>query len=147
MEQKGETKILTRGATWVKGGGLEPPYELFQVISLEVDSVFNRWLMYQCYLRVKYSEKFQKTSVCYQKFISKYAQLCEERSCWYRNPCNIEEWWQKNSAIYQNNKYTSHEKKKVESVEPILKNIYWSNTYSKDLSRPYFDDEPRVWEK
>ena len=33
-------------------------------------------------------------------------------------------------------------KKEVEPVEPVLKNIYQSNTYRKD-----FDDEPRVQEK
>ena len=34
----------------------------------------------------------------------------------------------------------------LEPVEPVLKNIYQSNTYSKDLSWPHFD-EPRVQEK
>ena len=38
-------------------------------------------------------------------------------------------------------------KKEVEPVEPVLKNIYQSNTYRKDLSWPHFDDEPRVQEK
>ena len=38
-------------------------------------------------------------------------------------------------------------KKKVGPVEPVLKNIYQSNTYRKDLSWPHFDDEPRVQEK
>ena len=38
------------------------------------------------------------------------------------------------------------EKKEVEPVEPVLKNIYQSNTYRKDLSWPHFDDEPRVQE-
>ena len=32
----------------------------------------------------------------------------------------------------------------MEPVEPVLKNIYQSNTYRKDLSWPHFDDEPRV---
>ena len=32
-------------------------------------------------------------------------------------------------------------------VESVLKNIYQSNTYRKDLSWPHFDDEPRVPEK
>ena len=32
----------------------------------------------------------------------------------------------------------------VEPAEPVLKNIYQSNTYKKDLSWPHFDDEPRV---
>ena len=32
-------------------------------------------------------------------------------------------------------------------VEQVLKNIYQSNTYRKDLSWPHFDDEPRVQEK
>ena len=35
----------------------------------------------------------------------------------------------------------------VEPVDPVLKNIYQSNTYIKDLSWPHFDDEPRVQEK
>ena len=38
-------------------------------------------------------------------------------------------------------------KKEVEPVEPVLKNIYQSNTYRKDLSWPHFDDEARVQEK
>ena len=47
----------------------------------------------------------------------------------------------------QNNKQTSLEKTKVEPVEPVLKNIYQSNTYRKDLSWPHFNNEPRVLEK
>ena len=39
------------------------------------------------------------------------------------------------------------EKKEVEPVEPVLKNIHQSNTSRKDLSWPHFDDEPRVQEK
>ena len=39
------------------------------------------------------------------------------------------------------------EKKEVEPVDPELKNIYQSKTYRKDLSWPYFSDEPRVQEK
>ena len=35
-------------------------------------------------------------------------------------------------------------KKEVEPVEPVLKNIYQSNTYRKDLSWPHFDNDPRV---
>ena len=51
-------------------------------------------------------------------------------------------------SIYQNNEQTSLEKKEVEPVEPVLKNIYQSNTtFRKDLSRPNFDDQPRVQEK
>ena len=38
-------------------------------------------------------------------------------------------------------------KKEVEPVEPVLKNIYQSNNYRKDLSWPHFDDEPRFQEK
>ena len=38
-------------------------------------------------------------------------------------------------------------KKEVEPVEPVLKNIYQSNTYRKDLSWPQFDDEARIQEK
>ena len=51
-------------------------------------------------------------------------------------------------SIYQNNEQTSLEKKEVELVGPVLKNIYQSNTtYRKDLSRPNFGDEPRAQEK
>ena len=46
-----------------------------------------------------------------------------------------------------NNEWTSLEKKEVEPPEPVLKNIYQSNTYRKDLSLSHFDDEPRVQEK
>ena len=53
----------------------------------------------------------------------------------------------KNHAIYHNNEWTSLEKKEVEPVEPVLKNIYQSNTYRKDLSWTHFDNEPRVPEK
>ena len=35
----------------------------------------------------------------------------------------------------------------MEPVEPVLKNIYQSNTYREDLSWPHFDDEARVQEK
>ena len=42
---------------------------------------------------------------------------------------------------------TSIEKKEVEPVEPVLKGIFQSNTYRKDLSCPHFDVEPRVQEK
>ena len=35
----------------------------------------------------------------------------------------------------------------MEPVESVLKNIYQSSTYRKELSRPYFDDEPRVQKK
>ena len=38
-------------------------------------------------------------------------------------------------------------KKEVEPVQPVLKNIYQSNTCRKDLSWPHSDDEPRVLEK
>ena len=49
--------------------------------------------------------------------------------------------------IDQNNEYTSYEKKEVEQVEPVLKNIYKCNTYKKGVSWPHFNDEPRVQEK
>ena len=39
------------------------------------------------------------------------------------------------------------EAQKVEPVEPVLKNLYQSNTYRKDLSWLHFDNEPRVQEK
>ena len=35
----------------------------------------------------------------------------------------------------------------MEPVEPVLNNIYQSNTYRKDLSWPHFDDEPSDQEK
>ena len=35
----------------------------------------------------------------------------------------------------------------MEPVESVLKNIYQSNAYRKDLSCPHFDDEPSVQEK
>ena len=38
-------------------------------------------------------------------------------------------------------------KKEVEPIEPVLKNIYQSNTYRKDLSWPNVDNEPRFQEK
>ena len=53
----------------------------------------------------------------------------------------------KNHAIHQNNERASQEKKDVEPLEPVLKNIYQSNTYRKDISWPHFNDEPRVHEK
>ena len=42
--------------------------------------------------------------------------------------------------------FSSLEKKEVEPAEPVLKNIYQTNTYGKDLSWPHLDDEPRVQE-
>ena len=39
------------------------------------------------------------------------------------------------------------EKKEVEPIEQVLKNISQSNTYIKNLSWPHFDDESRVQEK
>ena len=35
----------------------------------------------------------------------------------------------------------------MEPVEPVLKNIYQSNAYRKDLSWPHLEDEARVKEK
>ena len=37
-------------------------------------------------------------------------------------------------------------KKVVEPAEPVLKNIYQSSTYRKDVSWPHFNNEPRVYE-
>ena len=65
----------------------------------------------------------------------------------HRHPYNIQEWSEKNHAIYQNNEKTSFDKKEVEPVETVLKNIHQSNTYRKDLSWPRFNDEQRVKEK
>ena len=42
---------------------------------------------------------------------------------------------------------TSLEKKEVEPIELVLKDIYQSNTYRKDLRWPHFNNEPRVQEK
>ena len=53
----------------------------------------------------------------------------------------------KNHAIYQNNKKTSLENKEVELAEPVQMNICQTNTYGKDLSWLYFDDEPRVQQR
>ena len=39
------------------------------------------------------------------------------------------------------------EKKEVEPVEPVLKSIYQSSSYRKDLSWPHFNNEQRVQEK
>ena len=38
-------------------------------------------------------------------------------------------------------------RKRKWTVEPVLKNIYQSDTYRKDLSWPHFDDEPMLQEK
>ena len=52
---------------------------------------------------------------------------------------------------YLNNEQTflkKKEKKEVEPVEPVLRNIYQSsNTYRNDLNWPQFNDEPGVQEK
>ena len=82
-----------------------------------------------------------------------YRKRISESSCARKETVNIDilvnilEQWQKNYGIYQNNKWVSHEKKEVEPLEPVLRNIYQSNTYTKDLKWPHFDDEPRVQEK
>ena len=47
----------------------------------------------------------------------------------------------------QSIRITSHEKKEVAPIEPVLKNIYQSNTYRKDFGWPNFVDEPRVQEE
>ena len=60
--------------------------------------------------------------------------------------CNMQEWWQKDSAIYQNNEQISLEKKEL-LVKLVLTNIYQSNTYREDLNWLDFDNEPRVQEK
>ena len=51
--------------------------------------------------------------------------------------------------IMQSIRVTSRplEKREIEPVEPVLKNIYQSRTYRKGLSWPHFDDEPRVQKK
>ena len=35
----------------------------------------------------------------------------------------------------------------MEPVEPVLRNIYQSNTHRKDLNRSHFGNEPRTQEK
>ena len=47
----------------------------------------------------------------------------------------------------QSIRVTSLKKRKVDPVEPVLKNIHQSNTYRKGLSWPHFDSKPRVQEK
>ena len=54
---------------------------------------------------------------------------------------------EENSRVYQNNEQAFLEKKEVEPVEPVLKNIYQSSTYRKDLSWSHLDNEPRAQEK
>ena len=46
--------------------------------------------------------------------------------------------------IMQSIRITSLEEREVEPVKPVLKNIYQSNTYRKDLNWLHFDNEPRV---
>ena len=46
--------------------------------------------------------------------------------------------------ITQSIRITSLEESEVEPVEPVLKNIYQSNNYRKDLTWLHFDNEPRV---
>ena len=41
----------------------------------------------------------------------------------------------------------SFKKTRIELVEPILKNIYQSNNYRKDLCWPHFNEEARIQEK
>ena len=53
-----------------------------------------------------------------------------------QKPCNLSEY-----------RVDLPRKKEVEPVKPVLKNIYQSNTYRKDLGWPNFDDMPRVEEK
>ena len=62
-----------------------------------------------------------------------FQSLAVQRKKLLTYPCKVQEWRLKNHAIYQNNEYTSLEKKEVETVEPVLKNICQSNTYRKDL--------------
>ena len=53
----------------------------------------------------------------------------------------------KKSYNLSEKEYTYLKKKEVELVKPVLKNIYHSNTYRKDLSWLNFNNEPRVQEK
>ena len=62
-----------------------------------------------------------------------FQSLVVQRKKLLTYPCNVQEWRLKNQAIYQNNEYAFLEKKEVEQVEPVLKNICQSNTYRKGL--------------
>ena len=57
------------------------------------------------------------------------------------------EQWQKNHAIYQNNKWISLSSKELEPLEPVQKQIYQSNTYRKELSWLHFNDKLMVQEQ
>ena len=48
-----------------------------------------------------------------------------------------------NHTIYQSNEQTFLKKKEKEPAQTVLKSIYQSNTYKKDLSWPNFDNEPK----
>ena len=54
-----------------------------------------------------------------------------EQVSWHRHPFNIQEWWQKNNAVYQSNELleSSLEIKKVEPIQPVQMKVYQSNTY------------------
>ena len=77
-----------------------------------------------------------------------YRQRIPESSCTRKETVEIDmlvtsrNCDRKNHAIYQNSEWTSLEKKGMEPVESVLKNIYQSNTYRKGLSWSHFDVEP-----
>ena len=63
----------------------------------------------------------------------------------HKHSLNIQEWWQKNHAIYQNNGKTFLKNNEVEPFDPVQINIYQINTYRKDLSWLYFGNESRAY--
>ena len=88
-----------------------------------------------------YLTNFRILSYCFNTYIY-IVQLCEKETV----DIDILAWREKNQAIYQNNEQTSLEIKKMEPVEPVMKNIYQSNTYRKQLNRSHFDAELSIQE-
>ena len=82
-----------------------------------------------------------------------YRQRIPEPSCARKETVDIDILWRSRNGDKKNKQsirimsWPPSRKMEVESVEPVLKNIYHSNTYRKDLSWPHLDDEPRVQEK
>ena len=89
--------------------------------------------------------------ICQRKAF--YRQIIPESSCARKEIVDIDILVTSRNGdrkIMQSIRITSRptsKKKEVEPIEPILKNIYQSNTCKKDLSQPHFDDEARVKEK
>ena len=72
--------------------------------------------------------------------------MCEERNCCHRHSITFRN-GDKNYAICQKNRQTSHNNKEVETAEPVQINIYQTNTYRKDFNWLHFGDDPRVQER